>query len=100
MARRAVNWNEGLAQDLKDPKIAREFILAALHQGLPLQDVLAKTIRAYGIKEFAAQVKMPSSNLLRTINSKHNPTVSSIARILKPFGLELAVSEVKRRRAA
>lgn len=100
MARRSVNWNEGLAKDLRNPVAAREFILAALDEGLSLQEVLAKVVRSYGLSEFSAKVKMPPSNLHRTINPAHNPTLSSMNRILKPFGLELTVTEARRKRAA
>jgi len=100
MTRRTADWSEGLAQDLRNPEIAREFILAAIADGLPLQKVLAKAVRAYGLKEFAAKAKMPASNLHRTINPAHNPTLSSLNRVLKPFGLELSVAPAKRSRAA
>jgi DNA-binding phage protein len=96
MARRTADWNEGLAQDLKKPEIAREFILAAIADGLPLQRVLAKAVRAYGLKEFAAKARMASSNVHRTINPSHNPTLSSLNRILKIFGLKLSVAPEKR----
>ena len=34
MARRTKDWNEGLAKDLKDPEFAREFLLAAVEEGV------------------------------------------------------------------
>jgi hypothetical protein len=46
--RRAKNWNEGLAKDLRDPAFVKEFIQAALEEGLPIQVVLGKIIRAFG----------------------------------------------------
>lgn len=48
MSRRAKDWNEGLANDLRDPKSVKEFIQAALEEGLPIQVVLGKVIRAFG----------------------------------------------------
>jgi putative addiction module killer protein len=54
MPRRSVDWNKGLAKDLKDPEFARGFILAALEEeGLSPQLVLRKVILAYGLKELA-----------------------------------------------
>ena len=44
------DWNIGLAEDLQDPSFAREFILAALAEGVPLQIVLGKVARAIGAK--------------------------------------------------
>lgn len=95
MTRRSRDWNEGLSQDLRDLEFAREFILASLNEGLSLQAVLSKTIRAYGVKEFAKKVKIASPNLLRAIDPKHNPTQDTLNRLLKPFGLRLAVASIK-----
>ena len=56
MARRSKDWNVGLAQDLRDPNFAREFLLAAIEEGVSIQIALGKVIRAIGIKEFSALV--------------------------------------------
>lgn len=37
MARRSRDWNEGLAEDLRDKAFAREFLTAAVEDGIPLQ---------------------------------------------------------------
>ena len=58
MLRRSRDWNEGLALGLGDQEFAREFLLAAMAEGVPIQDALGKVIRAMGVKEFAAKVKM------------------------------------------
>jgi DNA-binding phage protein len=98
MARRSKDWNEGLAADLQDPKFAREFLSAAVEDGVPLQAALGKVIRAMGVKEFAEQVEMPSSNLQRAINPRHNPTQETLERLLKPFGLRIGLTVVPRKR--
>jgi probable addiction module antidote protein len=103
MARRTKDWNEGLAQDLKDPEFAREFLLAAVAEGVSLQHALGKAIRAMGVKEFAAKIGMESPNLLRAINPRHNPTQATINRLLSPFGLKLTLAPIgkpRRSRAA
>ncbi len=92
MTKRSGEWNEGLSRNLQDPKFAQEFILASLGEGLSLQKVLGKVIRAYGIKEFSKKIKMASPNIVRAINQKHNPTQDTLNRLLKPFGLRLAVT--------
>lgn len=94
MTRRSKDWNEGLSADLKDPEFAREFILAAIEDGMPLKTVLAKTIRAYGVKEFAKAIKMAESNLVRLLSSRSNPTQETLNRLLKAFGLRLAVTPI------
>jgi probable addiction module antidote protein len=96
MARRSKDWNRGLAQDLRDPEFAREFLLAAVNEGVSLQHALGKAVRASGIKEFAMKIGMASPNLLRAINPRHNPTQATINRLLKPFGLRLSLAAIER----
>ena len=103
MARRTEDWNEGLARDLRNPEFAREFLMAAIEEGISLQHALGKVVRAMGVKEFAAKVGMESPNLLRAINPRHNPTQATINRLLNPFGLKLGLAPIgkpKRSRAA
>ena len=103
MARRSEDWNVGLAQDLRDPEFARAFLLAAVEGGVPVQVALGKVIRAMGVKEFAARIRMASPNVLRAINSRHNPTQDTLSRLLRPFKLRLTLAPIersKRRRAA
>ena len=98
MAKRSKDWNEGLAEDLQDPRFAREFLTAAVEDGVPLKLALAKVIRATGVKEFAESIGMPSSNLLRAIHPRHNPTQETLERLLKPFGLRIGLAQIKPRR--
>jgi DNA-binding phage protein len=96
MARRSRDWNEGLARDLQDREFAREFLLGAIDEGIPLQQALAKVIRAMGVKEFSARVHMASPNLLRAIRPRHNPTQATLNRLLRPFGLRLSLAPLQR----
>jgi DNA-binding phage protein len=73
MSRRSKDWNVGLAHDLQDPKFAREFLLGAVEEGVPVQVALGKVVRAMGVKEFAAKVRMASPNVLRAINPRRSP---------------------------
>jgi DNA-binding phage protein len=103
VTRRSRDWNKGLAEDLKNPDFARAFLLAASDDGVPVQQALAKVIRATGVKEFAANVRMASPNVLRAIHPRHNPTQATLNRLLKPFRLRLSLAslvEPKRRHAA
>ena len=49
MAKRSRDWNEGLAKDLRDSGFAREFLLAALEEGVSIQVALGKAVRAHGV---------------------------------------------------
>jgi DNA-binding phage protein len=103
VARRSKDWNVGLAEDLRDQAFAREFLLASIEEDVPLQVALGKVVRAMGVKEFAGTVRMASSNLLRTLNPRHNPTQETLNRLLKPFRLKLSLAPIdqpKRRPAA
>ncbi len=100
MPKRSKDWNEGLAEDLKDPEFAQEFLLSALEEGVSLQVALGKVIRGFGVKEYSKKIKMASPNVLRAINPKHNPTQETLNRLLKPFGLQLTVVPIKKDKAA
>ena len=103
MARPSRDWNAGLAQDLQDQEFAREFLLAAMDEGVSIQVALAKVVRATGVKEFADQVGMASPNVLRAIDRRYNPTQRTLNRLLQPFNLRLGLARIeapKRRRAA
>jgi len=50
VARRSKDWNEGLAEDLQDATFARQFLAAAVDEGIPLKMALAKVIELAGSK--------------------------------------------------
>ncbi len=96
MVRWTKDWNEGSAKDPMNPQFAREFLLAAIDEGISLQLALGKLIRAMGVKEFAAKIGMESPNMLRAINPRHNPTQAAINRLLNPFGLQLSLVPIRK----
>ncbi len=98
MARRTKDWNQGLAKDLRDPQFACKFLLAAVEEGVSLQQALGNVIRSMGVKEFAAKIGMESPNLLRAINPRHNPTQATLNRLLNPFGLKLTLAPIGKRK--
>lgn len=103
MARRSEDWNIDLAKRLRNPAFARAFLLAAIDEGLTIQQALGKVIRAIGITEFAVQVRMPRPNVQRAIRPQHNPTQDTLNRLLAPFRLRLSLAPLptsRRRRAA
>ncbi|MEI6806069.1 MAG: hypothetical protein WCK49_06135 [Myxococcaceae bacterium] len=91
MVKRSKDWNARLAKDLQDFDFAAQFIMAALEEGATLQEALGKVIRLYGIHEFSAVAKIASPNILRAINTRHNPTQKTLCHLLKPFGLTISV---------
>jgi DNA-binding phage protein len=94
---RTSDWNENLAKRLKNTEYAREFVLASIEEGLPIQIALGKVIRAYGVKEYAKKIRMASSNLVRAINPETKSlTTKTLNQILKPLGLELTLKRSTR----
>ena len=68
MARRHEDWNIGLAEDLRDPEFAREFLLGAIDEEVP-QAIMTS---------FAPRL------IRKGIISRLNETISSGAR--PPYG--------------
>jgi DNA-binding phage protein len=97
VARRSRDWNRGLAEDLRDPRFAREFLLAAIDDGLSVQRALGKVVRAMGVKEFSGKVRMAGPNVLRAIDARHNPTQETLNRMLRPFRLRLSLAPIDNR---
>lgn len=100
MTHRSQDWQAGLAKDLRNPSFAQEFLLSLLEDNYTLQQALAKAIRAYGIKEFAQKVNMPSSNVARAINENYNPSQKTLETLLHVFRLRLAAQPVSSRKRA
>jgi DNA-binding phage protein len=103
MARGSKDWNQGLAHDLGNPEFARQFLLAAVEDGVPIQQAIGKVIRAVGVKEFAPKVRMDAPHLLRAIHPRRTPNQDMLNRLLRPFRLKLSIvllDKQKRRHVA
>ena len=90
MPTRSRDWNEGVSKKLRNSEYAHKFILALLEEGDDLQTALGRTIRLYGVKEFAALLKMEEPAIQRAINPEHNPTKLTLEKLLEPFGMRLS----------
>lgn len=90
MPTRSRDWNENLSKKLKKPDYANKFLLALLEEGDDLQAALGRTIRLYGVKEFAILLKMDEPAIQRAIRPEHNPTKQTLEKLLEPFGLCLS----------
>ncbi len=96
MARRSKEYDEEKAADLEDPGFVRESLMTAVAGGSVLQEALGELIRTMGVKEFSEKVGMPSPNVLRAIDPKHNPTLQTLERLLRPFGLRIGLAELRK----
>lgn len=91
MPTRSVDWNEYMAEELKDLDYAQGFLLGLLEEGDDLQTALGRIVRIYGVKEYAALAQMEESAIQRAINPNHNPTKETLEKILAPLKLTLGV---------
>ena len=95
VARRSKEYDEKKAAHLADPSLVRAQLIGAVSSGAPLKEALGELIRTMGVKEFAEKVGMPSPNVLRAIDPRHNPTQDTLERLLKPFGLRVGLAEIR-----
>jgi len=94
------DWNIELAKKLRNKRFAREFLLASMDEGIPIQEVLKKIVIAYGLTEFAKMVEMAPPNVLRAVDLRHNPTRVTLDALVRPFGLMLGLQLIKGKKAA
>ena len=86
---RSRDWSKGLSERLQDLNYAGDFILALIDEGESLQEALGQTIRSYGVREFSSLVELNESAVQRAIDPDHNPTKSTLEKLLTPFSLNL-----------
>ena len=72
-----------------------QYAAGSVRRTVTVQRALGKVIRAMGVKEYAELTGIASSNVLRAIRSGHNPTQSTLNRMLRPFGLKLSVAPIE-----
>ena len=48
--------------------------------------------------EFARRSKIASSNIIRAIDPRHNPTQATLNRLLRPFDLMLTIAPINSHR--
>ena len=89
MPTRSSDWNEKMAKSLKNVDYAKNFLLGLLDEGDDLQTALGRLIRLYGVKEYAALVKLDQPAVQRAINPEHNPTKETLEKLLAPLKLSL-----------
>lgn len=95
MPKRSVDWNETLSEKLRDLKFAKQFLLSLVDEGDSLQEALGRTVRGYGVKEFSKLVNLDEPAIQRAIDPSHNPTKTTLEKLLNPFSLVLGVKEIE-----
>jgi DNA-binding phage protein len=87
-------WSKIREKELRDPDFAREYLLAAVEEGLDLNVALGDVVRAVGTRKYARWLKgIDQPNVLRALRKGSNPTIKTIEKILAPLRLRLSVQE-------
>ncbi len=99
MARRHKDWEEGLAEDLKQSKENRkEFFLALLEEGYSWREAINKIVKLIGVNEYVELIgDMKASNLLNQLKEDSNITIRTLDKITKPLGIELTFRDRQER---
>jgi probable addiction module antidote protein len=85
------NHLETIADDLRDPEFALDYLQMGWEDGLPtflvsLRDVVTATI---GMSHLAAQTGMSRESLYKTLSATGNPQMATLHKILSVLGYEL-----------
>ncbi|MCY4644628.1 MAG: hypothetical protein OXB88_08435 [Bacteriovoracales bacterium] len=91
MARRSIDWEEGLSKDLQEDGEARKhFFLGLIEEGYHWREALTKIIKIIGVNEYTALAgDIKPSNLLNQLKPEANITISTLRKITGPLGIEM-----------
>ena len=98
----AVSHRNRLIEELRaDPKLAREYLAAAIEDDDPrvLLSALRTVAEVRGMARVAAAAGIPRESLYRTLSPKGNPRLSTLLAVIKAAGFRLSLDECKRRAA-
>src|SRR4051812_32803657 len=88
---RTGKFNDYLLEALKDPEMAKEYLDAALADGDHRVFLLAlrNVVQAIGVTELARMTGLARKSIYRMTSDEGNPTISSVADILRAMGLRI-----------
>lgn len=98
----ATSHRERLIAELRaDPKLAREYLKAAIEDDDPrvLLSALRTVAEVRGMARVADKAGMPRESLYRALSPKGNPRLSTLLAVIKATGFRLSLAEHKRRAA-
>ncbi len=90
-----VKHDDWLFKQLQDSEFAAEFLTAAGEDDDPQSylTALRKVVEARGgIAEVAEKTHLSRETLYRTLSTRGNPTIKTLAAVLKATGLKMAVT--------
>ncbi len=94
-------FDADLAEQLKDPVFAAQYIMAAMEENDPdyMAQAMGNVVKARGVSRVSKATHLSRQALYKMFSPKGNPTLSSVNTVLKAAGLKLGVSPIKRRSA-
>jgi len=91
MTNRYSDWQEDLSKELLKSKIKRNlFFLGLRNEYSNDLEVLRAIVKVMGLKEFSKLCKIPSSNLSKYLSPGKDLKISTINKLLSPFGIKQA----------
>lgn len=93
----SISHDKAVVQSLRDnPDLAVEYIRAAIEENsdepAALMVAMRHVAQAYGMRQVAESAGLSRESLYRALSAKGNPTVKTIAAVLKTLGLRLSVT--------
>jgi probable addiction module antidote protein len=88
------DFQDHLNEDLRDPHMAAEYLMAAIEAGdLDYFKVaLGNVAKAHGISNIAQITEIPRPTLYNILKENSNPSLTSIQEVLNACGLTIAVT--------
>ena len=82
-----------LADELKDPDFAAEYLASALEEGDEqfLTEALAKVIKAHGGTKVAEETGLARQALYKMLSRGGNPSFKNVTKLLDAVGLEWTI---------
>ena len=93
---RTVDFNEVLAEELKDGEFRKEYLLSLINGDdfvgpMELHEALIMIAKTMGVTEFAELTDMHRAGVSRFISQGTRPKVDTLEKMLKPFGLKVKI---------
>lgn len=93
-APRDVNFDDYMAEAMKDPTQAAAYIEAVIELDDPaaLLVALRQVAKAHGMAEVARRADVGDKTLFKALSANGNPTLTTVHKVLAAVGLRLSVT--------
>ena len=93
---RTIDFDEVLASQLSDYEFRKEYLLTLMEgdeeDSMEVHEALIHVAKKMGVTEFSELVKMNRVAVSRFISLGSRPKVSTLEKMLKPFGLKIRLT--------